>query len=105
MSIQRIILNKDKSIFVVKLKLDTGDLIPEHFSSSHVTATVTSGMGVFTIEKEAKKITKGDFLSMKPYEKHSIKAVEPLEIIVHHIALNSEKNSDVSGKICGLSEL
>lgn len=104
MPIKRTILKKDKNIFIVKLNLDAGEVIPEHNSSAHVTVAVISGLGVFTINNNAKAISKGDFIDMKPLDNHSISANEDLELIVHHITFNIDSKTN-SEHVCGLNNI
>ncbi|WP_186645647.1 hypothetical protein [Fluviispira vulneris] len=103
MAIKRSILKNDKSIFIVKLNLDANDFIPEHSSSAIVTATVTSGLGIFNVGGIENKICNGSFIYLKPDEKHSIKAVESLEIIVHHININHKVTNEAE-HICGMTK-
>lgn len=104
MSIQKNILIKDKNIFIVRLLLEAGDVIPLHSSHAYVTASVTHGQGIFTVEDKKYELTPGVFISMQPLEKHSIEAHSHLEIIVHHIMIQPNKLNDnrtETGKICG----
>lgn len=103
MSVKKSVILKDSHIFVVKLNLEAGDVIPEHHSTAHVTATVISGGGIFTVEGKENALEPGVFISMLPYEKHSIKANSALEIIVHHIVLPKNETKEHSEKMCGLS--
>ncbi len=103
MPIKRTILKNDKSIFIVKLNLDANDFIAEHSSSAIVTATVTSGLGIFNVGGIENKICQGSFIFMNPDEKHSIQAFESLELIVHHINI-SHKVIIEAGHICGMTK-
>lgn len=99
----RQVLKKNSQVFVVKLSLEKGEIIPEHHSSAYVTVTTISGKGVFTIGTKEILLEPGFFLEIEPFEKHSITAHENLEIIVHHIAINQTNNNDKNPEhMCGI---
>lgn len=100
MTVKRNIILKDPCIFVVKLTLEDGDIIPEHHANAYVTATVLSGSGVFTVEGKENFLNPGTFISMLPNEKHSIKASTNLEIIVHHITLGKNEAKKQGENLC-----
>lgn len=103
MTVKRNIILKDPCMFVVKLSLEEGDIIPEHHANARVTAIVLSGSGVFTVEGKENFLESGTFVSMSPNEKHSIKANTNLEIIVHHIALEKNEAKKQGGNLCSAS--
>lgn len=103
MTVKRNIILKNPCIFVVKLTLEGGDIIPEHHANVHVTAIVLSGSGIFTVEGKENFLESGTFVSILPNEKHSIKANTNLEIIVHHIALEKNEAKKQGEKLCNIS--
>lgn len=103
MAVKKEIILKENNIFVVKLSLETNDVIPEHHSKAHVTVTVIKGKGIFKIEDKEYDLEPGVFLSMLHKENHSIKALTQLELVVHHIAqpiMMNEIKEDPE-KLCG----
>ena len=69
---------------IVRLVVPAGVDVPEHHSTVDVVATVVRGSGTFTVEGAVRAINAGSVVEMQPKVRHSLHAVEDLELVVVH---------------------
>ncbi|MCC2644763.1 MAG: cupin protein [Burkholderiales bacterium] len=72
---------------VIKLKIHAGSELSEHHSNSTVVIVCVDGDGIFTIGFTQHEIKTGEVIYMKPFEKHSVKAITDLTLIINHMDL------------------
>lgn len=64
------------------IKLLKGEVVKEHDSPKHVFIFVNSGEVEFTVGDEKHIISKERFLYMEPLERHALKALTDVSILV-----------------------
>lgn len=67
---------------IMHVKLRTGEVVDEHDSPKHVFIFVKSGEVEFTIGNESCTINEETILHMDPYERHALKALSDVAILV-----------------------
>ncbi|WP_188456017.1 cupin domain-containing protein [Virgibacillus oceani] len=67
---------------IMHIKLKEGGVINEHDSPKHVLIFVKSGEVAFTVNNEVHTINAETILHMEPYEKHALKALSDVSILV-----------------------
>lgn len=72
----------DKEREIMHIRLMEGEVVKEHDSPKHVFIFVKSGSVEFTINNEAHVINAETILYMEPYERHALKALSDVSILV-----------------------
>ncbi|WP_164670863.1 cupin domain-containing protein [Virgibacillus doumboii] len=67
---------------VVNVKLQEGEIVKEHDSPKHVFIFVNSGDVEFTVSGEKHTVNAETVLYMEPYERHALKALSDVSILV-----------------------
>lgn len=67
---------------IMHIKLQEGEIVKEHDSPKHVFIFVKSGSVEFTVENEAHTISAETILHMEPYERHALKAISDVSVLV-----------------------
>lgn len=70
---------------IINIQLKKGETIAEHDSSKDVVIVVRRGAVSFDVEGTETVVQQDNMLFMKPYEKHSLLAVEDTDILVFQI--------------------
>lgn len=70
---------------VMNIQLKAGQEVAEHHSSKDVLIVVRKGSVLFTVEGVEVLVTQDNMLQMSPNEKHSLRAVEDVDILVMQI--------------------
>lgn len=73
---------RDNEREMMHIKLREGEIIPEHDSPKHVFILVKSGDVEFTVNQEPHVINAETILYMEPKERHSLKALSDVSILV-----------------------
>ncbi|KLV14993.1 mannose-1-phosphate guanylyltransferase [Niallia circulans] len=73
---------KDKEVLTKKICINAGKNLSYHYHQYRTEVwTVVKGKGELIIDNESSTITAGDVVEISPYIKHSVRAIEELEII------------------------
>lgn len=67
---------------IMQIKLKKGEVVKEHDSPHHVFIFVKSGEVEFTVSGEPQTVNAETILYMDPYEKHALKALSDVSILV-----------------------
>ncbi|SEQ74130.1 hypothetical protein SAMN05216232_3213 [Virgibacillus subterraneus] len=67
---------------IMHIKLKAGEEIEEHDSPKHVFIFVKKGEVEFTLNNEGSTINQETILRMEPYERHALKALSDVAILV-----------------------
>ena len=70
---------------IINIQLKKGETIAEHDSSKDVVIVVRSGSVIFDVEGTETVVKPDNMLYMKPFEKHSLLAVEDTDLLVFQI--------------------
>ncbi|MEN1968496.1 cupin domain-containing protein [Lentibacillus sp. N15] len=77
---KRVFRDNEREIMHIKLK--EGEIIKEHDSPKHVFIFVQNGAVEFTVNQEAHVINAETILHMEPKERHALKALSDVSILV-----------------------
>ena len=78
-------LQRMENATIINIQLKKGETIAEHDSRKDVVIVVRRGSVIFNVEGTETVVEPGNMLYMKPYEKHSLLAVEDTDLLVFQI--------------------
>lgn len=75
------ILNEDK-FDTIHLHMKEGETLTKHHAKCDVLIIVRTGKVVFNFEQEKVTLTNEEVLHMKPFEDHSVEAIEESDFLI-----------------------
>jgi quercetin dioxygenase-like cupin family protein len=73
---------KDDCFHVMLVKIKKGEVLKPHHARTDAFLTVVEGSIIFTINDAHTTLKKGDMISFKAFETHSVKALEDATFLV-----------------------